>query len=143
MSGCYTGTTGALEFTVDGGSAEKVAELTSWTVTHTQETIDKTVMGNTYRNFCAGLKTWEGSAEVIWTSEEDSTHSFDEVFSIGATGTITAYWDDNATPANDLKISGACIITSLEYEQTNGELAVATVNFQGTGTLTVDATTAS
>ena len=140
---CYTGTTGALEFTADGGSAEKVAELTSWTITHTQETLDNTVMGNSYRSFCGGLKSWEGSAEVIWTSEQDSAHSVDEVFAIGATGSITAYWDDNATPANDLKASGNCIITSIEYGTTVGELATATVNFQGTGALTIDATTAA
>lgn len=140
---CYTGTTGALEFTASGGSAEKVAELTSWSITHTQETLDNTVMGNSYRSFCGGLKSWEGSAEVIWTSEEDSAHSVDEVFTIGATGSITAYWDDNATPANDLKASGNCIITSIEYSTTTGELATATVNFQGTGALTIDATTAS
>jgi len=140
---CYTGTTGALEFTVDGGSAEKVAELTSWSITHTQETLDNTVMGNSYRSFCGGLKSWEGSCEVIWTSEQDSAHSVDEVFAIGSTGSITAYWDDNATPANDLKASGNCIITSIEYGVTTGELATATVNFQGTGALTIDATTAA
>lgn len=135
---CYTGTTGALEF-----DSNSVAKVTSWTVTHTQEVLDDTVMGNTYRSFCAGLKTWEGSAEVIWTADEDDNSSVDEAFTIGSEATLTAYWDDNATPANDLKVSGTCIITSIEYSSTVGELATATVSFQGTDTLTVDSTTAS
>ena len=141
---CYTGTTGALEFgTLSSELA--VAQVQNWTITHTQETLDNTVMGNTYRSFCAGLRTWEGSAEVVWTADEDDNSSFDEVFQIADsatrnTGHLIAYWD-NTAGNSELKLSGNIIITSIEYENTVGELNMATVNFTGTGALTVDSTT--
>lgn len=128
---CYTGTSGALEF-----NSNAAAQVTSWTVTHTQEVLDDTALGDSYRSFCAGLKTWEGSAEIIW-GDDALTGGLDETFSIGTEATLTAYWDN--TGSADAKLSGTAIITSIEYSSTIGELAMATVNFQGTGTLTIDA----
>ena len=127
---CYTGTTGAMEF-----GSNNVAEITAWTVTHTQEVLDKTVMGTSYRAFCNGLKVWEGSAEVIWTANGDSNASVDEAFTIGQEASCAFYWENDGTPA---KMTGTGIVTAIEYSSTVGELATASVSLQGTGGLTID-----
>lgn len=132
---CYTGTTGAMEF-----GSNTVAEITAWTVTHTQEVLDKTVMGTSYRTFCNGLKVWEGTAEVIWTASGDSASSLDEAFTIGQEATAAFYWDNDGTPA---KMTGNCIVTAIEYSSTVGELATASVSLQGSGGLTIDSDAAA
>ncbi len=132
---CYTGTTGAMEF-----GSNTVAELTSWSVTHTQEVLDKTVMGTSYRTFCNGLKVWEGSAEMIWTASGDSAASVDEAFTIGQEASCVFYWDNDASPA---KLTGTGIVTAIEYGSSVGELATASVSFQGTGGLTIDSDAAA
>lgn len=132
----YAGQNGALHFnTAEGGSTgTNVTEVTNWSISSEANVLETSAMGDTFRSFDTGLKTWEGTADIIWTDSADSG-SVDTIFQIGDTGTIFCYPLSTDT---DMKLSGNVIITGIEYTQDLEDVMRSSVSFQGNGTLTVD-----
>ena len=132
----YAGQGGALHFNTAVGqsSGTNVTEVTNWSISSEANAIETSAMGDTFRSFTPGLKTWEGTADIVWTDSADSG-SVDSVFSIGDTGTIFCY---PLACDTDMKLSGDVLITGIEYVQDLEDVMRASVSFQGTGTLTVD-----
>ena len=132
----YAGQGGALHFNTAVGqsSGTNVTEVTNWSISSEANAIETSAMGDTFRTFTAGLKTWEGTADIVWTDSADSG-SVDTIFAIGDTGTIFCYPLASDT---DMKLSGDVLITGIEYTQDLEDVMRASVSFQGTGTLTVD-----
>jgi predicted secreted protein len=132
----YAGQGGALHFNTAVGqsSGTNVTEITNWSLSSEANAIETSAMGDTFRSFTTGLKSWEGTADIVWTDSADSG-SVDTIFQIGDTGTIFCYPLASDT---DMKLSGDVIITGIEYVQDLEDVMRASVSFQGTGTLTVD-----
>ena len=132
----YAGQGGALHFNTAVGqsSGTNVTEITNWSLSSEANAIETSAMGDTFRSFTPGLKSWEGTADVVWTDSADSG-SVDTIVTIGQTGTIFCYPLASDT---DMKLSGDVIITGIEYTQDLEDVMRASVSFQGTGTLTVD-----
>ena len=61
---CYAGKDGALSI---GGT--NVAMLTSWNVTQSAETLECAYMGVDWKDYKAGLRSWEGSADANFTDD--------------------------------------------------------------------------
>jgi len=132
----YAGQGGALHFNTAVGqsSGTNVTEVTNWSISSEANAIETSAMGDTFRSFTPGLKTWEGTADIVWTDSADSG-SVDTIFAIGDTGTIFCY---PLATDTDMKLSGDVLITGIEYTQDLEDVMRASVSFQGTGTLTVD-----
>jgi len=132
----YAGQGGALHFNGATGASTgtNVTEITNWSLSSEANAIETSAMGDTFRSFTPGLKSWEGTADVVWTDSADSG-SVDTIVTIGQTGTIFCYPLASDT---DMKLSGDVIITGIEYTQDLEDVMRASVSFQGTGTLTVD-----
>lgn len=132
----YAGQGGALHFNTAVGQADgtNVTEVTNWSISSEANAIETSAMGDTFRSFTPGLKTWEGTADIVWTDSAD-TGSVDTLFQIGDTGTIFCY---PLATDTDMKLSGDVLITGIEYVQDLEDVMRASVSFQGTGTLTVD-----
>lgn len=131
MSSCYHGKNGALSL---GGT--NIAMLTSWNLSQSVDTVECTSMQDTAKTYKAGIPSFEGSAEAVWTDDDNQLNVGS--ITIGTEYAAVFYVDDNATSAAELKYSGQVIVTGLEVSASMDDVVRATVNFQGTGALTVD-----
>jgi predicted secreted protein len=126
----FTGQDGSLSI---GGNA--IAELRSFSVDHTTNTIENTVMTQDSRTYKGGLKEWSGSADIYYST---------------TVGNISALLSGNvvaliAYPAGNVstypKMTGNIIVTGLSVNSTVDGMVESSISFSGTGDLTV--TTAS
>ena len=112
--------------------ANTMAELRSWEITETADTIEDTTLSDTYRTYQTGLKAWSGRATCFW-DETDTTGQM--ALTAGASVTLNVY-PEGATPAtSETYYTGTALVTSVQLSaQTNG-MVEAQFNFTGTGTL--------
>jgi len=129
----FTGENGKVEITAeDSAGTVTVAEVRSWTVEHTKDVIEDTVMGDAARTYKSGLHQFTGSMEVVY----DSTHSSaTNAFDPAQDGALSVEFYPDATTGQ--KFSGSVIVTSVSRTASFDDLVTATVNFQGTGALTI------
>lgn len=129
----FTGENGQVKITSDDSAGlVTVAEVRSWTVEHTKDVIEDTVMGDAARTFKHGLHQFTGSMEVIY----DSTHSTStDAFDPSKDNAITVEFYPDASSGQ--KFSGSVLVTSVSRNATFDDLVTATVNFQGSGALTI------
>jgi len=132
----YTGEGGRVEITDNdsaGTGTNTIAEVRSWTVEHTKEVIDDTVMGDAARTFKHGLHSFTGTMEVIYDSAHTTTtNAFDPSSDVAMTA---VFYTGSSSPAQ--KFSGSVIVTSVSRTASFDDLITATVNFTGSGPLTV------
>lgn len=121
---CISGKNGALS--VDGGSTN-VAQLTSWTITQSAETIEASYMGEDWKCVKPGMFSWEGSAEAVF----DTTEVYP---TIGAVVNLVAYEATGVTT-----YTGTAIVTSIEVSAGVEDMITASLAFTGDGELTTSA----
>ncbi len=129
----FTGENGKVEITSDDSAGTTtVAEVRSWTVEHTKDVIEDTVMGDAARTYKSGLHQFTGSMEVVY----ESTHTAaSDAFDPAKDGALTVeFYPDAATGQ---KFSGSVLTTSVSRTASFDDLITATVNFQGSGALTI------
>ena len=130
----YTGENGQVSVGADSAGQTVIAEVRSWTVEHTKDVIEDTVMGDAARTYKAGLHQFTGSMEVV----------YDDTAGQIALGAFNP--DDDSTlrvefyPSSSAgkKFAGSVIVTSVSRTASFDDLVTATVNFQGTGALNTD-----
>lgn len=121
---CISGKNGALS--VDGGTTN-VAQLTSWTITQSAETIEASYMGEDWKCVKPGMFSWEGSAEAVF----DTTEVYP---TIGAVVNLVAYEATGVTT-----YTGTAIVTSIEVSAGVEDMITASLAFTGDGELTTSA----
>jgi predicted secreted protein len=72
-----TGTDGIVKLVTDGGSLATVAEVRSFTIDETADTIESTSMGDSARTYLAGQKTATISLECFWDSSDAAQDDLD------------------------------------------------------------------
>ena len=129
----FTGENGKVEITAeDSAGTVTVAEVRSWTVEHTKDVIEDTVMGDAARTYKSGLHQFTGSMEVVY----DSTHTTaTNAFDASQDGALTVEFYPDASTGQ--KFTGSVIVTSVSRTASFDDLVTATVNFQGTGALSI------
>ena len=129
----FTGENGQVNITsADSAGVVTVAEVRSWTVEHSKDVIEDTVMGDAARTYQSGLHQFTGSMEVVY----DSTHSTATyAFDPANDGALSVEFYPDATTGQ--KFTGSVITTSVSRTASYDDLVTATVNFQGTGALTI------
>lgn len=128
----YTGENGQVKIGSDSAGESAIAEVRSWTVEHSKDVIEDTVMGDAARTYKNGLHQFTGSMEVVYDD--------------GHTGASDAFRPDNdgdlfiefypSSSAGE-KFTGKVIVTSVSRTASFDDLITATVNFQGSGALDV------
>lgn len=108
----------------------QVAEVKSWSMEVTSDTVDASIIGTQWRKNQATIKGWSGSFDAFW-DETDITGQ--GALSAGATVTINLYPEGNATGATYW--SGDVIITSISYNAAFDGIVEASFSFTGTGAL--------
>lgn len=119
---CISGKNGALSL-----AGANVAQLTSWTITQSAETIEGNYMGEAWRCVKPGTQSWEGTCEALFDTSHDYVDIGAEVALIAyETGTTTTY-------------SGNVVITSIETTATNEDMITTSISFVGDGQCNVAA----
>ena len=126
---CYAGKDGALSV-----AGVNIAMLTSWTVTQSAETLECAFMGSTWKEFKAGLLSWEGSADANFT-DDTATQAANEVV-VGTEVAVVFYPVDAGT----MSFTGTAIVTSIDNNASLGDVQTVSLSFTGTGALVTDIT---
>jgi hypothetical protein len=118
------------EGTVKSGS-DAIAEIRSYSLEETADTLEDTTMGDSSRTYLPSLKTFSGSVDVFW-DETDTTGQGS--FDVGASVTLAIYPEGDTT--GDTYYSGSAIVTGKTITGSFDGMVEATFTLQGTGALT-------
>lgn len=117
------------EGTVKSG-ANAIAEIRSYTITETADTLEDTTMGDASRTYLASLKTFSGSIDCFW-DETDTNGQL--TLDPGSTVTINIY--PEGSTSGDTYYTGSVIITEKSITASFDGMVEASFSFQGTGAL--------
>lgn len=126
---CYAGKDGALSI---GGT--NVAMLTAWNVTQSAETLECAYMGVDWKDYKAGLRSWEGSADANFT-DDTATQAMNEVV-VGSEVAVVFYPVDAGT----MSFTGTAIVTSMDNNAALGDVQTVSLSLTGSGALVTDIT---
>lgn len=108
-----------------------IAEVRSWSVEQTSDTNEDTVMGDSWRTHKPSLKSWTGSADVLF---DDTDTNGQTACALGAVITVSFQMEGNQS--GDHRLFGSAIVTGKSLSTSYDGLVEASITFQGTGTLT-------
>ena len=111
-----------------------IAEIRSYSLEETSDTVEDTSMGDAYRTFKTTLKGWSGSVDVFW----DETDTNGQVSMIVGAEVAVNFFPEGATPAQSEKYySGTAIITGKTVTGSFDGMVESTITLQGTGALSL------
>ena len=111
--------------------ANTVAEVRSFGVTETMDTVDDTGMGDSYRSFKTGHGSWTTTVECMW---DDTDTNGQEAMSIGSSVTLNLYPEGAGSGAD--QIQGTGIVTEVGVAVASEELVTRSFSLQGSGGIT-------
>jgi len=118
------------EGTVKSGS-DAIAQIRSYSLEETADTLEDTTMGDSSRTYLPSLKTFSGSVDVFW--DETDTNGQGS-FTVGSSVTLAIYPEGDT--AGDTYYSGSAIVTGKTITGSFDGMVEATFTLQGTGALT-------
>jgi len=101
-------------------------KIKSWTVDANCDVAEVTVMGDTWKEYLAGVKDWTATVELIWDGTIDATD-------LAVLGTEIACDFDLISGGADF--GGQGIVTNMSFNTSASDAVTFTVNVQGTGEL--------
>ena len=110
-------------------SSTTIGELRNYSLTHTSDTVEDSVIGDTYRTRKASMKSWSASADLFW----DKGDAGQILITIGSTVTLNLYPEGDA--ATDTYYSGSAIVTQFNPTASYDGLVEASIAFEGNGVL--------
>ena len=117
------------EGTVHVGT-DAVAEIRSYSVEETADTLETTSMGDAARTHLASLTSFSGSLDVYW----DEADTAQIALTVGSSVTIKFYPEGTASSAK--YYSGTAIVTGVSRSASFDGLVEASISVQGNGALT-------
>ena len=123
----HTGSAGTVKV-----GANAIAELRSWSLDQSQDTVETTKLGDTVKTYSVTQSSSSGTMDCFW----DETDTNGQVAcSIGATVTLNLY-PEGAT-SGDTYYTGSAIITSVGVSQTHDGIVERSLGFQVSGAVTI------
>ena len=122
----HTGSEGTVKV-----GANAVAEIRSFTLEESGETIETTSMGDAARTYVAGLKTFTGSIECFWDETDTNGQG---ALSVGSEITINVYPEGDTS--GDTYYTGTAIVTGASISSTFDGMVERSFSIQGSGALT-------
>ena len=125
MMATFSGNDGVVKI-----GANALAEVKSFTLTETIETVEDTSMGDASRTHKTGLKSWSGSLECHF----DDTDTAQGSLVAGASVTVNLQPEGDTT--GDFLLTGTATITEVTHTNTIDNIVERTFSFVGNGDLT-------
>jgi hypothetical protein len=110
---------------------DQVAEVRSFSIDESMDTLEDTSMGDQNRSYKASLKSFSGSADVFF---DDTDTSGQGALTVGTSATLNIQMEGNTS--GDHKMSGTVLVTGRTITASFDGLVEASITFQGTGALT-------
>ena len=110
--------------------SDQVAEVRSYSIDETMDTLEDTAMGDTSRTYKTSLKSFSGSADVFF---DDTDTSGQGALTVGSEVTLNVQFEGNTS--GDHKLSGTVLITGRTISASFDGMVEASISFQGTGAL--------
>jgi hypothetical protein len=110
--------------------SDTVAEVRSFSLDTTGDTIEDTAMGDAARTFKAGLTSWSGTAEAFWDEADTAQSALD----VGASVTFVVY--PEGAGSGDTYFTGTALVTGKTVNSSFDGMVEATFSVTGTGALT-------
>ena len=123
----YTGQNGVLKL-----DTVAVAELRSFSIETSTETIENTTMTDSSRTYVPGLETFSGTADVFF---DDAHHDDIAALNGGAAAVALEAYPGGVTVGYP-KLTGNIIVTGYSISSSLDGMVEASISFQGTGDLT-------
>ena len=111
--------------------ANAVAEIRSFSISQTGDTVEDTTMGDAARTYKPSLTSWSGSVEVYW-DETDTNGQL--ALAVGAAVTLNAYPEGDGAGA--YYYTGSAIVTGSTINSSFDGMVEASITVQGNGALT-------
>lgn len=108
-----------------------VAEVRSFSIEETGDTVEDTVMTDTARTYLATLTSFTGSCDVFWDETDTSGQG---ALTVGSSVTINFYPEGDDT--GDTYYSGSAIVTGVSRSSSFDGMVEASISLQGSGALT-------
>ena len=118
------------EGTVKIGS-NTIAEIRSFSIDESHDAIEKTAMGDSYRSFTTGLKSWSGTIECWWDETDTNGQG---AMDIGAS--VTVVFHPEGSTSGDTILTGTALISSKTINSTADGMVEASYGVQDSGGLT-------
>ena len=137
------GTGGAVHISVNGsGNYETIAEIRSWSVEESADTVEDTNMGSSgVRSYKATHNTWTATADLYIPFDDTDTseqlteeNSLVPVIAVGTTYDFKFYADDST--ASFESYNGKGIVTGVSRSVAHDGMAEMSVSIQGINALT-------
>jgi len=122
----HTGNEGTIKV-----GANAIAEVRSYSIEETGDTVEDTSMGDTYRTHKPSLKSWTASADV-YIDESDSTGQ--GALTVGSEVTLNVYYEGETS--GDSYKTGLAIVTANNLSASFDGMLEGSISLQGTGALT-------
>ena len=122
----FTGSDGVILVGTD-----QIAEVRSYSIDETMDTLEDTAMGDTSRTYKTSLKSFSGYADVFF---DDTDTAGQGALTVGSEVTLSVQFEGNTT--GDHKMSGTVLITGRTISASFDGMVEASISFQGTGALT-------
>lgn len=113
--------------------AATVAEVKSFSIEESADTVETTKMTDTARSHAITLTSFSGSLDCFW-DETDTTGQ--GALTIGASVTLALYPEGDTT--GDTFYSGTALVTGVSRSASFDGMVEASISVQGTGALTAD-----
>lgn len=118
------------EGTVKVGS-DVIAEIRSFSIEETADTLEDTTMGDIARTYKPSLTAFSGSVDVFWDETDTAGQG---ALTVGAAITINFYPEGDTS--GDTYYTGAAIVTGRTINSSFDGLVEASLTLQGNGALT-------
>lgn len=137
-----TGNNGVIKLDASvGGAVATLANVRSFSIEITRDTIETSTMGVDVRTYVNGLSSWSGSADIYFDPTSSTGTLGGHPILNATSGTVGAstltgefYLNDTAA-----KFSGELIITGLTINSSFDGMVEASISFQGSGACTYTA----
>jgi predicted secreted protein len=120
------------EGTVKVGT-DAVAEIRSYSLEESADTLEDTSMGDSARTYKSSLTSFSGSLDVFWDETDTSGQG---ALTIGSEVTLNVYPEGDAS--GDTYYTGSAIVTGVSRSASFDGLVEASISVQGNGALTPD-----
>ena len=118
------------EGTVKVGS-DAIAEIRSFSIEESADTLEDTSMGDTARTYKSSLTTYTGTVDVLWDETDTAGQGS---LTIGAEVTLNLYPEGDTS--GDTYYTGSAIVTGRSINSSYDGLVEMSISVQGNGALT-------
>lgn len=121
----HTGSEGVIKV-----GTSTVAEVRSYSIEQTGDTVEDTTMGDAWRTHKSTLKSWTASVDVYWDETDTNGQT---AMAVGSEVTFKGYPEGADT--GDIYLTGTAIVTGKTVTGSFDGMVESTISLQGTGAL--------